>query len=164
MYYICQDREKISEFVLCRVNDAKRVLKAYFEFFKTEKATVILPDYETELHKELAGFAETYKTGPCANFNIFNFANVIKAYLELKNKTNKLSCGRFSAVMDNQPVTITVDEKGITVENKADKDAVVLDKLGAQELLLTHAGRYMETGVPDDWFPLPVFWYKADMF
>ena len=47
---------------------------------------------------------------------------------------------------------------------KADEDAVVLDKLKAQELLLTHAGRYMDIDVPGDWFPLPLFWYRVDQY
>ncbi|MBE6877719.1 MAG: GNAT family N-acetyltransferase [Ruminococcaceae bacterium] len=158
------NREEISEFVLCDYKDTKKVLKAYFEFFKTEKATVILPDYEKELHRELGDFAESYTTGPCCSFNIFNFANVVRAYLELKNKNDKLSYGRLSAVMDNQPITITVDENGVTVENKAVENAVVLDKLEAQNLLLTHAGRYMDVDVPNDWFPLPLFCHRADRF
>jgi hypothetical protein len=158
------DREKISEFALQDSKDTKRVLKAYFEHFETEKVTVVLPDYETALHRELLTFAESGQSGPCCNFNIFNFAKVVRAYLELKNKTCRLSHGRFSAVMDNQPVTVTIDEKGVSVESKADDDAVVLDKLSAQQLLLTHAGRYMDIDVPADWFPLPLFWYKVDQY
>jgi len=158
------NREEISEFVLCDYKDTKKVLKAYFEFFKTEKVTVVLPDYETELHKELGDFAEEYKAGPCCSANIFNYANVIEAYLKLKYKTDRLSHGRFSAVMDKQPVTITVNDNGVTVENKADENAVVVDKMTAQKLLLTNTGRYMDIDVPTDWFPLPLFWYRVDQF
>ena len=158
------NREEVSEFVLCDYKETKRVLKAYFECFEIEKVTVVLPDYETELHKELISFADSCKSGYCCNYNIFNFANVIKAYLELKNQTEKLSFGRFSAVMDNQPVTVTVDKNGVMVEEKADENAVVLDKLTAQQLLLTPAGRYMDIDVPKDWFPLPLFWHKVDQY
>lgn len=158
------NREEISEFALCDYKNTKKVLKAYFEYFKTEKVTVMLPEYEKELHKELIGFAEDYKSKPNCNANIFNFANVIKAYLKLKNETHKLSYGKLSVVLDNQPVTITVDDSGVTVENKAEDDAVVLDKLKAQELLLTHKGRYMDIDVPCDWFPLPLFWYRVDQY
>ena len=158
------NREDITEFVLCDSKDTKKVLKAYFEHFKTEKVTMLVPEYETELHRELVTFAENYKSGACCNYNIFNFANVIRAYLELKNKYSKLSFGRFSAVMDGQPVTVTVDENGVTVESKADKDACVLDKMKAQQLLLTHYGRYMDVELPKDWFPLPLFWHRVDRF
>jgi len=136
------NREEISEFVLCSNKDTKRVLKAYFEFFKIEKITVTVPEYETELNRELSDFAEEYKIAFNCNYNIFNFANVIRAYLELKNKSGRLSCGRFSAVMGGQPVTVTVDVNGVLVENKADEDAFVMDKMEAQRLLLTNAGRY----------------------
>lgn len=158
------NRETISEFALCDYQDTKKVLKAYFRSFGIEKTAVILPEYETELHRQLISFAESYSEQPCCSLNIFNFAKVIKAYMELKNNTHKLSYGRISAVMDNQPITITVDENGVTVENKAPENAVVLDKTKSQELLLTHAGRYMDIDVPGDWFPLPVFWYRVDQY
>ena len=158
------DRDEISEFVLVDFKDTKKVLKSYFDFFKTEKVKMIVPDHETYLNRELCDFADDYKTGPCCNFNIFNFAKVIKTYLSLKNQTHKLNYGRFSAVMDGQPITVTVDENGVSVEKTASADAVVLDKMEAQKLLLTHFGRYMDVKVPNDWFPLPIFWNKVDRF
>ena len=158
------DRDEISEFALTDFRNTKKVFKAYFDYFRTEKIKPIIADHETDLHRELCDFAEEYKTGPCCNFNIFNFAKVTDAYLTLKNKTHKLSYGRFSAVMDNQPITVTVDEKGVCVESAADENAVVLDKMEAQKLLLTHSGRYMDVDIPADWFPLPMFWPRVDRF
>lgn len=66
--------------------------------------------------------------------------------------------------MDGQPITARVDESGVTVERTAKPDAVVLDKMQAQALLLTQHSRYMSVTAPLGWFPLPLFWYKVDKF
>ena len=57
-----------------------------------------------------------------------------------------------------------VEAGGVTVERAAKPGAAVLDKQQAQTLLLTPLGRYMDVPAPAGWFPLPVFWYTADMF
>ena len=158
------NNETISEIALDDYSNTKRVVKAFFEQFEATKVIVMMPEYESELQKEISDFAECYSTIPCCMFNIFDFAKVIKAFLTVKNSYHKLSYGRFSAVMDGQPITITVDEKGVTVEKAADENAVVLGKMDAQKLILTPFGRHMDTDVPADWFPLPVFWYYVDCF
>ena len=158
------ENNDISEFVLTDYKNTKKVIKAFFETYKIDKTVVVLPQYETELHMELSSFAESYRMIPCCMFNILNFANVIKAYLSYKNDCKSLSYGKFSAIMDNQPLTVTVDEKGVTVENSAESGAVVLDKMDAQKLLLTPSGRYLNLPIPKDWFPLPLFWYYVDCF
>ncbi len=155
---------KISELALTDYNNTKKVIKAFFKHFEVPKTEVTLPYYETQLHKELSDFAEMYKMIPCCAFNILYFANVINAYLTLKNETQKISHGRFSAIMDGQPVTITVDENGVKTEKTATKDAVVLSKMDAQKLLLTPSGRFLNLDIPNDWFPLPLFWYYVDCF
>ena len=145
-------------------NKTKKVIKAFFEKFEITKTVVVLPQYETDLHIELSSFAECYRMIPCCMFNIINFSNVIKAFLTYKYKCEKLSYGRFSAIMDNQPITVTINENGVSVEDTADKDAVVLNKMDAQKLLLTPSGKYLNLPIPKDWFPLPIFWYYVDCF
>ncbi len=154
----------ISEIALNNYSNTKKVVKAFFEQFDITKVVVMMPEYESELQKEVSSFAECYNTIPCCMFNVFDFAKVIKAFLTVKNSYQKLSYGRFSAIMDNQPITVTVDENGISVEKTADSEAVVLSKMDAQKLILTPFGRHMNINVPADWFPLPVFWYYVDCF
>ena len=97
-------------------------------------------------------------------YQIFDFANVLEAYLTLKQNTLGLTPGEFSAYLDGQPVTVRVTDAGVCVERKALPGAVVLEKQQAQQLLLSDYGRYMEVPSPAGWFPLPVFWYTADSF
>ena len=110
------------------------------------------------LCKEVSDFAEYYQIQPSNMYNIFDFAAVLDMFLTVKSRTCGLSDGFFSAVMDHQPITITVCQNHVRVESHAAKDAVHLSKMDAQKLLLTPYGRYMELSVPLDWFPLPLFW------
>ena len=155
---------KISELALTDFKNTKKVIKAFFEKFDIPKTIITLPQYETQLHKEISDFAEMYKMIPCCAFNIIEFANVIKAYMTLKNETQKLSYGQFSAIMDGQPLTITVDKNGVSIDKTVQNDAVILSKMDTQKLLLTSYGRYLNLDIPNDWFPLPLFWYYVDCF
>lgn len=155
---------EISEMALLDSGDTRRVIKAYFETFPVEHVTVAIPEYESELHEEFSAFAEMYEIMPASMFRIFDFVNVIEAFLTLKFQTIGISHGRFSAIMDGQPVTIMTDTSGVCVDRQADADAVILSQMDAQKLVLTPYGRYMDVTVPRDWFPLPLFWYTVDSF
>lgn len=159
-----KDRTGISELALQDCRDIPRVIKAYFEEFSVERITVTLPEYENRYHKEFSAFAEAYQVTPADMFRIFDFANVIEAFLKLKQQTVAISQGQFSAVMDGQPLTITVDSSGVHVDRQALEGAVRLERMEAQKLILTPYGRYMDVEVPGDWFPLPLFWYAVDSF
>lgn len=120
--------------------------------------------YDCILNKCIGRFAESYSECPSGMYQIFDFANVLEAYLTLKQRTLGLMPGEFSACLDGQPVTARVTENGVRVERKALPGAVTLDKQQAQQLLLSGYGRYMDVPVPAGWFPLPVFWFTADSF
>lgn len=140
------------------------VIKAYFSYAGQEEIVITLPSYEKALNLCIGRFAEYYCMEPSGMYQIFDFANVLEAYLTLKQKTLGLAYGEFSAVLDGQPVTVNADENGIFVERAVKPGAAVLDRQQAQELLLSEYGRFMDIQVPAGWFPLPVFWYTADCF
>lgn len=140
------------------------VIKAYLVFAGRDEIEVVAPAYDKALNQCIGRFAESYCMEPSDMYQIFDFANVLEAYLSLKQKTLGLAFGEFSAVLDGQPVTVSVDENGVSVERAAKPGAAVLDKHQAQELLLSEYGRFMDVQAPAGWFPLPVFWYTADSF
>ena len=154
----------ISELSVRSAEDIRKVVKAYFEKYSIDQVNITLPEYETASNEVLSTFSENYKIEASNMYNIFDFANVLEAYLTLKFNTIGLSPGVFSAIMDNQPVTIRVDQSGVNIEREAMPEAVVLDKMEAQRLILTPFGRYMNLSVPHDWFPLPIYWYAVDCF
>ena len=171
------DNEKLTGYILVSGNgdtvcelgllDAgimEAVIKAYLAYTGRDEIEIVASAYDKALNQRIGRFAESYCVEPSEMFQIFDFANVLEAYLSLKQKTLGLALGEFSAVLDGQPVTVYADENGVSVERAAKPGAAVLDKLQAQELLLSEYGRFMDVQAPAGWFPLPVFWYAADSF
>ena len=159
-----QQATEISEMALSDSGSVERIVKAYFDRFSVETMTIRLPESDREFNTAFSLFAESYRVEPSGMFNIFQFANVLEMYLNLKHCTQGLSPGVFSAVMDGQPVTIRVDDGGVSVTRDALPSAVVLNKMETQRLILTPFGRHKGISAPSDWFPLPLFWYAVDCF
>ncbi|WP_255570159.1 GNAT family N-acetyltransferase [Cohnella sp. CFH 77786] len=164
-YFLVNDTgDEISEIAMENTGDISRAIKAYMAHIGKGRVVIYAPEYETSLNAALGSFAEDFVIETSDMYNIYDFANVLKAYLTLKHKTTGLAAGEFSAVMDGQPVTARVDASGVAVERSAKPGAVILSKEQAQTLLLTQHGRYMPVPAPAGWFPLPIFWYKVDKF
>ncbi|GMK41873.1 hypothetical protein PCCS19_49320 [Paenibacillus sp. CCS19] len=164
--YLLVDQEggEISELAMEHSDHITRTIKAYMAHRELGRVTVYSPDYDTALNAQLGELAEDCAIETSDMYNILDYANVLQAYLTLKHQTTGLVAGEFSAVMDGQLITARVDENGVTVERSAKPGAVTLSKQQAQKLLLTQHSRYMDVGAPQGWFPLPLFWYKADKF
>lgn len=164
--YLVANKEgnEISEMALEHPDDILYTVKAYMAHHDMERITIYSPDYDTALNACLGELAESCVIEESDMYHIVDFANVLQGYLTLKHRTTGLPAGEFSAVMDGQPITVRVDESGVAVERSARPGAVTLSEQQAQKLLLTQHSRYMDVGAPIGWFPLPLFWYKADKF
>lgn len=162
--YIISDNSgtNISEFALTSFSDIKPVIKAYFHFIQCERISICVPDYEKKLNAVLAEFSEQCLISSDCMYNIFDYANVLEAYLKLKYESVGLSVGEFSAILDKQAVTIEVNKAGVKVRRNASSNAVRLDKMQAQALLISEYGHFHDIAVNPDWFPLPLFWYTVD--
>ena len=156
--------DEITEIGLSYAVDLSRFIKAYMEFFQKPSISILMPDYEISLNETLLGFSEVTRTESADMYYIVDFANVLNAYLSLKLAATGLSNGVFSAVLEGQPVTATVDASGVSVVRSALPNAVRLDRKQAQILLLSNYGKFLKVAVPEGWFPLPLFWYYADRF
>jgi predicted acetyltransferase len=156
--------DEISELALVNADDAKRAIKAYMEYARLDRIQIYTPEYEVPLNSRIGSFAEDCVVEASDMFNIIDYANVLRAFLMLKNTTIGLMPGEFSAVLDGQPVTARVSNEGVTVEHSAKPGAVVMGKQQAQTLLISQYGRYLGATTPVGWFPLPLFWYFADRF
>ena len=164
--YLLTDREggSVSELAMEKPGDIARVVKAYFLASGRREITVASPVWDRELNACLSGFAESWCLEPSGMYRIFNFAKVLRAYLTLRYRSTGLAPGKFSAVMDGQPVTARVGKDGVEVTSAAAADAIRLNGQQAQELLLTPFGHLKPFSVPYGWFPLPLSFYAVDTF
>lgn len=99
------------------------------------------------------------------------FADVIEAMLTMKAETMGISDGTWFAVLEGQPLTVTVKDGTVTVTREAHPGADVLNREQAQELLLSplaSKGSKVPSeiwkNIPSDWFPLPLYCATADEF
>lgn len=90
---------------------------------------------------------------------------MIEGYLSVAARLWHVESGRFSAVLDGQPVTVTVTGDAVSVERQADEGSPRLSKMDAQELVMGMGARYRHDlpVAPAGWFPLPLCWYWPDL-
>ena len=131
------------------------------------------PVYETGKAAALSEVCESFTKERCgsAMYRIFEFADVIEAMLTMKAETMGISDGTWFAVLEGQPLTVTVKDGTVTVTREAHPGADVLNREQAQELLLSplaSKGSKVPSeiwkNIPSDWFPLPLYCATADEF
>lgn len=175
-YLLCAGEHMVTEAVLSGDVSLGTVLGAYILWKKLDSLEISVPVYERKNVTELAALTEEWHLERCGQglYRILNYANVLEAYLGVQAAAGQLTPGVFSAVLEGQPVTARFDGQSVQVSREAPKDALVLGRREAHELLLSftaerggRAGLSAEewnAKVPRGWFPLPVYWSMADEF
>lgn len=148
-------------------------LAAYLKENALDSLFISIPVYETGKAAALSEVCEGFTKERCgsAMYRIFEFADVIEAMLTMKAETMGISDGTWSAVLEGQPLTVTVKDGTVTVTREAHPGADVLNREQAQELLLSplaSKGSKVPSeiwkNIPSDWFPLPLYCATADEF
>lgn len=148
-------------------------LAAYLKENALDFLFISIPVYETGKAAALSEVCESFTKERCgsAMYRIFQFADVIEAMLTMKAETMGISDGTWFAVLEGQPLTVTVKDGTVTVTREAHPGADVLNREQAQELLLSplaSKGSKVPSeiwkNIPSDWFPLPLYCATADEF
>ncbi len=148
-------------------------LAAYLKENALDSLFISIPVYETGKAAALSEVCESFTKERCgsAMYRIFQFADVIEAMLTMKAETMGISDGTWFAVLEGQPLTVTVKDGTVTVTREAHPGADVLNREQAQELLLSplaSKGSKVPSeiwkNIPSDWFPLPLYCATADEF
>ena len=147
---IWKNGERIGYLALCGGNqvveaevleeqDFVPALAAYLKENALDSLFISIPVYETGKAAALSEVCESFTKERCgsAMYRIFEFADVIEAMLTMKAETMGISDGTWSAVLEGQPVTVTVKDGTVTVTREAHPGADVLNREQAQELLLS---------------------------
>lgn len=172
-YFSISGDNGIVEAEFLREADYVPALSAYLRESGQDCLFISVPVYETKKAAALSEICENFTKERCgsAMYRIFDFANVVEALLTLKAETMRIGDGTWSAVIEDQPVTVMVKNGAVTVTREAHPGAVVLNREAAQELLLSPLARIgnkvpqeVWKTIPSDWFPLPLYCFMADEF
>ncbi|WP_163229496.1 GNAT family N-acetyltransferase [Bifidobacterium aerophilum] len=174
------DPSVVREIALVDPADSPAVSKAYLASLaacRKDAFTVRVSPTDVALNERFAAFSENTTIGCLCRCNVFDYATVLDAYLSAAARLWRLEPGRFSVVLDGQPVTVTVRDhtsdgddrtavrQSVTVERAADPDAPHLSHMDAQDLLLGMGARFRHDlpVAPAGWFPLAMCWYWPDL-
>lgn len=154
----------IEEFVLKDFELTGAVLKAWFRQTGTQGCSLIVPDYETELVRRLANFAERQHLCDAQQIRIAHFGKVLGAFMRLKASYAPLADGERSFRIGDENVTIRVKDNQVTVTDECKPDAVELTPKQAQMMFFNLNGALTDGRLPAGWAPLPLFLNHADCF
>lgn len=176
-----KDGGEISEIVTGDGRDAAVLLADWLTGRGLEKAVVVLPPFEQAMIDALARIAEFMSVEPADNLAVFHFPRTVQAFLKLKGTWQTLHDGQLVLEVEGHaPFRILVADGEVRVE--ATDDAVNLKLTYADALAFLFsplssitasalekrgtvgAGGFgpAERVLAASWFPLPLFFDKAD--
>lgn len=162
-YLVCDSKKKfIAEVCVRSMEDLDAALKAWVNANETD-VTMMLPEWEREMVRHLAVFAESEHFEPNVQVRIFNFRKVILAMMRLKSEYMRLCDGRMSFNVDGDCFTVVVEDGSPRVEEGGEAP-VCLNGLDANRLLAYPFDYEGRPDTPANWFPLPFFCAAPDQF
>lgn len=142
-----------------------KVLKAWMMLKSPSGLRFSVFPYETERMRLIDGIAENYEICHSELIKVFNWANVIRAYLTLKSRYTTLDDGDTVISVDGARVRIAVSGGAVTVE-ETDKEAeLVMDGQEAVRTLFSVAAFVKDEDTRlHNWAPLPFVLSRCDKF
>ncbi len=169
-YAIVEPNGFVTEIRTARPEDFMPLLRTVFATLERGSITVRLPAYETAYLAALVPIAEGVQTGCSMSYSVLHYAPVLDAFLALKSTYVTLADGTLSLLIHgrarDERLRITVRAHTPMVE-ALPEDAPVdreLTHLEALHLLFAPFSPARDT-LPapwNDWFPLPIWMYRAD--
>ena len=162
-YLVCNSKKNaIAEICVRSTDDLDAALKAWTSANETG-VTVVLPEWECEMARHLAAYAEFTQMEPNVHVQVFNFRKVIRALLRLKSGYSRLSDGRLCLEADGDRFTVVVEDGQPHVE-EGGQAPICLSALDANRLLAYPFDYEGRPDAPAGWFPLPFFCPVPDQF
>jgi len=176
-----KDGGEISEIVTGDGRDAAILLADWLTGRGIEKAVVELPPFEQDKIDRLARIAEFMTVEPADNLAVFHFPRTVQAFLKLKGTWQQLAGGRLVLEVEGHaPFLIEVADGVVRAEatdcaanlkmTYVDALAFLFSPLGAvtagalEKRCTVGEGGFgpVERALTASWFPLPLFFDKAD--
>lgn len=160
------DGKGIREIVLENTELVPAVLKAWMAAREVRSLYIAAAPYDKQLNRTLAAFAEYYSLGQDGYMLCLNYANTIRSWMALKNSVTPLSEGVVRLGIDGQTYEIKVAEGAVSMEEIPAAADISLTADEANQLLFSFNRFYAPevSGIPADWFPLPLFIPRMETF
>jgi len=167
--YLIANREQngIHEIVLEDPALIPAVLKAWMAAYSVHHLRISAAPYNKTLNRTLSAFAEGYSIGQADYMLCLNYANTILSWMTLKNAVAPLSESCVRLGIAGEVLELKVADGAVSVEKTDALADVSLTAAEADQLLFAYNRFYApEVGcaIPADWFPLPLYILRADMF
>ena len=141
-------------------------LKAWMSFSAIRKLYICAAPHNTALNRTLSAFAEYDSLGADGHAHCLNFPNTIRSWMALKNSVTPLSEGVLRLSIDGETIEIKVSGGSVSAERMDVPADLSLTAEEAHYLLFGFNRFYAPevSGVPSDWFPLPLHIPRVDTF
>ena len=160
------DGKGIREIVLENPRQIPAALKAWMAAHEVKSLSLSVAPYDRPLNRALAAFAEYYSIGQDGCVLCLNYANTIRSWMTLKNSVTPLSEGVVLLGIDGQTYEIKVADGAVSVEQTDAEAQISLNADEANQLLFGFNRFYAPevSGIPADWFPLPLYIPRPETF
>ena len=160
------DGKGIREIVLENPEMVPAALKAWMAAREVRSLHIAVAPYDKQLNRTLAAFAEYYSIGQDGCVLCLNYANTIRTWMMLKNSVTPLSEGVVLLGIEGQTYEIKVADSAVSVEQTDAEAQISLNADEANQLLFSFNRFYAPevSGIPADWFPLPLFIPRMETF
>ncbi len=169
-YAIVEPNGFLTELRVAHSEQFMPVLRSVFAALGRGSITMRLPAYETAYLAAIVPVAEGVQTGCSMSYSVLRYAPVVEAFLALKASYTTLADGTLTLLIHGRAgdecLQITVKEHVPTVKTPVD-DVIVDAELTHLEALdrLFAPFSPIRNNLPapwNDWFPLPIWMYRAD--
>jgi len=158
----------IQELVLASEKDVLAAIKGLMLSLSMEEARLTVPDYEQVRISSLTDVCEEYTIAPNEDYLIFDYAVVIRAYLQVKTGYCPLPDGEICLGLGGKSITVSVKDSCPDVTETPEKSPVLtMTDPEAAAFLLAHLSTKRTTlrreyPFLDAWFPLPIYIDSVD--
>jgi len=166
--YAVVNGKRIHELVLADERDLPAAIKGLMLSLSMEEARLTVPDYEQVRISSLTDVCEEYTIAPNEDYLIFDYAVVIRAYLQVKTGYCPLPDGEICLGLGGKSITVSVKDSCPDVTETPEKSPVLtMTDPEAAAFLLAHLSTKRTTlrreyPFLDAWFPLPIYIDSVD--
>ncbi|MBQ8210866.1 MAG: GNAT family N-acetyltransferase [Clostridia bacterium] len=167
-YVFNKETDCTFELGFVNAEDIEDIVISALEICGKKQFKISAAPFEIQLCKFLGLNCENYNIIHSEMYNIMCYENVIRAFLKLKSKFNKLNDGECVLFIEgnklHEQIKITVKDNNVTVCETDEKPDLALKHLDAMRLV---AGLYSDRrnelpAACASWFPLPIYVAPSD--